>query len=144
MRETLGQAGRYLIGAFIALAIDMALVTMGVKLALPVLVARLIGLLAGVTTTYFFNRRFTFAPQHAASFSDWGQYLLRQSVGTALNFAISSSLIYVSDRLVWQIWGAIFWALPPGFALTSFRRADNCTARSCATARLVAQQLRTP
>ena len=120
MRETLGQAGRYLIGAFIALAIDMALVTMGVKLALPVLVARLIGLLAGVTTTYFFNRRFTFAPQHAASFSDWGQYLLRQSVGTALNFAISSSLIYVSDRLVWQIWGAIFLGAAAGFCVNFF------------------------
>ena len=120
MRETLGQAGRYLIGAFIALAIDMALVTAGVKLALPVLVARLTGLLAGVTTTYFFNRRVTFVPQHAASVVDWGQYLLRQSVGTALNFAISSSLIYLSDRLLWQIWGAIFLGAAAGFCVNFF------------------------
>ena len=120
MRETIGQAGRYLIGAFIALAIDMALVTIGVKMALPVLAARLLGLLAGVTTTYFFNRRFTFAPQHAASLADWGQYLLRQSVGTALNFAISSSLIYFSDRLVWQIWGAIFVGAVAGFCVNFF------------------------
>ncbi len=120
MRETIGQAGRYLIGAFIALAIDMALVTVGLKLALPVLVARLIGLLAGVTITYFFNRRFTFSPQHAAGLADWGQYLLRQSVGTALNFAISSSLIYLSDRLVWQIWGAIFVGAGVGFCVNFF------------------------
>ncbi len=116
----MGQAGRYLIGAFIALAIDIALVTVGVKLALPVLAARLLGLLAGMTTTYFFNRRYTFAPPHAASFADWGQYLLRQSVGSALNFAISSSLIYLSDRLLWQIWGAICLGAAAGFAVNFF------------------------
>lgn len=120
MRETIGQAGRYLIGAFVALAIDTALVTAGVKLALPVWAARLIGLLAGVTTTYFFNRRFTFAPRHAASFVDWRQYLMRQLVGSALNFAISSSLIYWSDRLVWQIWGAIFLGAGAGFCVNFF------------------------
>ena len=120
MRETMGQAGRYLIGAFIALAIDVALVTVGVKLALPVLLARLLGLLAGVTTTYFFNRRFTFSPQHAASLADWGRYLMRQSVGTALNFAISSALIYVSDRLIWQIWGAILLGAAAGFCVNFF------------------------
>ena len=120
MRETMGQAGRYLIGAVIALAIDVALVTAGMKLALPVWAARLLGLLAGVTTTYFFNRRYTFAPQHAASFADWGGYLLRQSVGSALNFAISSSLIYWSDRLVWQIWGAIFLGAGAGFCVNFF------------------------
>ena len=120
MRETMGQAGRYLIGAVIALAIDVALVTACVKLALPVWAARLLGLLAGVTTTYLFNRRYTFAPQHAASFADWGGYLLRQSVGSALNFAISSSLIYWSDRLVWQIWGAIFLGAGAGFCVNFF------------------------
>lgn len=120
MRETLGQAGRYLIGAFIALAIDMALVTVGVKWALPVVVARLLGLLAGVTTTYFFNRRFTFSPQHAASLVDWGRYLLRQALGSALNFAISSALIYLSDRLIWQIWGAILLGAAAGFCVNFF------------------------
>lgn len=120
MRETLRQAGRYLVGAFIALAIDTTIVTMGVQLALPVLVARLMGLIAGVTTTYFFNRRFTFTPQQAASLVDWGHYLMRQSVGSALNFAVSSSLIYASDRLVWQIWGAIFVGAAIGFCVNFF------------------------
>lgn len=120
MRETLGQMGRYFIGALIALAVDTAIVTLGVKLAIPVLVARLFGLLAGVTTTYFFNRRYTFAPQRRASVADWGQYLLRQSVGTATNFAISSTLIYLSERLIWQIWGAIFVGAAVGFAFNFF------------------------
>ena len=120
MRDTLRQAGRYLIGAFIALAIDVTLVTVGVKCDLPIWVARLLGLLAGITTTYFFNRRFTFVPQHSASLADWGQYLLRQSVGSALNFAVSSALIYGSDQLVWQIWGAIFVGAVVGFGVNFF------------------------
>jgi putative flippase GtrA len=120
MRETAGQAGRYLIGAFIALAVDMALVTVGVRFGLPVFVARLIALLAGVTTTYFFNRRYTFSPQHDASLADWGRYVMRQSVGTALNFAVSSGLIYLSDRLYWQIWGAILAGAAAGFCVNFF------------------------
>lgn len=120
MRETLRQAGRYLIGAFIALAVDIGLVTLGVQAGLPVLVARVTGLLAGVTTTYFFNRRYTFSPQHPASVQDWGQYLLRQSMGTALNFAVSSGLIYLFDRLWWQIWGAVLAGAAAGFCVNFF------------------------
>jgi len=120
VRETLRQAGRYLIGAFIALAIDTAIVTVGVRWGIPVLAARLIGLLAGITTTYLFNRRFTFVPQRPAGFADWGQYALRQAVGTVLNFAISSTLIYLSERLIWQIWGAIFVGAAVGFGFNFF------------------------
>ena len=120
MRETLGQAVRYLIGAFIALAIDIGVVTLGMQVPFPTLVARILGLLAGVTTTYFFNRRYTFSPQHPASFQDWGRYLLRQSVGTAINFAVSSGLIFLSDRLWWQIWGAILVGASVGFCVNFF------------------------
>jgi putative flippase GtrA len=120
MREIAGQAGRYLIGAVIALAVDVVLVTVGVKLQLPVAVARLVGLLAGVSITYFFNRRYTFAAQRPASFADWGQYLLRQLVGSALNFAVSSTLIYLSDRQVWEIWGAVIAGAAVGFCVNFF------------------------
>ena len=120
MRETLQQAGRYLIGAFIALAVDIGVVTLGMQAGLPVLAARSAGLLAGVTTTYFFNRRYTFSPQHPASLQDWGQYLLQQLMGTALNFAVSSCLIYVSDREWWQVWGAVLVGAAAGFCVNFF------------------------
>ena len=120
MRETVGQASRHLIGAFIALAIDILLVTLAMILPLPVLLARLCGLLAGVTTTYFLNRRYTFSPKHAASLADWARYVMRQAIGTALNFAISSGLIYLSDRLLWQIWGAILLGAAAGFCVNFF------------------------
>ena len=120
MRETIGQAGRYLIGAFIALAIDASIVSVGVKLGVPVIVARLAALLAGVTTTYFFNRRYTFTPSVAASVTDWGRYVAAQSIGTTLNFAISTGILYLSDQALWQIWGAVLAGASAGFCVNFF------------------------
>lgn len=120
MRETIGQAGRYLIGAFIALAVDASIVSVGVKLGAPVIAARLIALLAGVTTTYFFNRRYTFTVSKAVSLADWSRYVAAQSIGTALNFAISTGLLYVSDRSLWQIWGAVVAGAAVGFCVNFF------------------------
>ena len=120
MRETISQAGRYLIGAFIALAIDASIVTAGVKLGVPVIAARVVALLAGVTTTYWFNRRYTFTPSTAASFADWGRYVGAQSIGTALNFAISTGLLYFSDRALWQIWGSVLAGAAAGFCVNFF------------------------
>lgn len=120
MRETIGQAARYLIGAFIALAIDATIVSLGVKLGAPVIVARLLALLAGVTTTYFFNRRYTFTVAVPASLTDWGRYVVAQSIGTGLNFAISTGLLYWSDRSLWQIWGAVLIGAGVGFCVNFF------------------------
>ncbi len=120
MRETVGQAGRYLIGAFIALAIDASIVSVGVAIGIPMILARALALLAGVTTTYFFNRRFTFSPQHAATLMDWAQYVAAQSVGTALNFAVSTGLLYWSDRSLWQIWGSVLVGAAVGFSVNFF------------------------
>ena len=120
IRETANQAGRYLIGAFIALAIDATIVSVGVKIGIPVILARLLALLAGVTTTYAFNRRYTFSPTHPASVADWGRYVAAQSVGTALNFAVSSVLLYYSDRSLWQIWGSVLVGAGAGFCINFF------------------------
>ena len=120
MRETIGQASRYLIGAFIALAVDASIVSVGVKLGAPVVVARLLALLAGVTTTYFFNRRYTFTVSGPASVADWSRYVAAQSIGTALNFAISTELLYLSDRSLWQIWGSVLLGAAAGFCVNFF------------------------
>ena len=120
MRETIGQAARYLIGAFIALAIDATIVSMGVQLGTPVIAARLVALLSGVTTTYFFNRRYTFKPTVPPSVGNWGRYVAAQSVGTALNFAVSTGLLYWSDRNLWQIWGSVLAGASAGFCVNFF------------------------
>ena len=120
MRETIAQAARYLIGAFIALAVDATIVSVGMKSGVPVFAARMVALLAGVTITYFFNRRYTFATKSASTLSDWGRYVAAQSIGTALNFAISTGLLYLSDRTLWQIWGSILVGAAIGFGVNFF------------------------
>lgn len=120
MRETIAQAGRYLIGAFIALAGDATIVSIGVKIGAPIIAARSVALLVGVTITYFFNRRYTFTPSSPASIVDWGRYVAAQSIGTALNFAISTGLLYWSERSLWQIWGAVLIGAGVGFCVNFF------------------------
>ncbi len=118
--ETALQAGRYLIGAFIALAIDANVVTLTVAWGAPLLLARLLALLAGVTTTYASNRRFTFKPTQPASVLDWGRYVAAQLLGSALNFGVSSVLLFYSDRSVLQIWGAVLVGAAVGFCVNFF------------------------
>ena len=89
-RETAGQIGRYLIGAIVALVLDATLVSLLLSAGLPIFGARTLGLMAGMTTTYFFNRRYTFDVTHGASLHDWSRYLAAQSLGSALNFAVSA------------------------------------------------------
>jgi putative flippase GtrA len=120
MRETLGQMSRYLIGAVLALVIDAAIVTVLVRFGAPVVLARLMAMLAGITTTYLFNRRYTFRPTHPASLGDWWRYVAAQSVGAVVNFVISTGLLYWSNREPWQIWGAIAAGAAVGFCINFF------------------------
>lgn len=120
LREAAGQAGRYLIGAFIALAVDGAIVSVMVPIGVPVLLARLVAMLAGITTTYAFNRCYTFAPGHPASIADWGRYVAAQSVGSAINFGVSSGLLWLSDKSMLQIWGSVAAGAAAGFCVNFF------------------------
>lgn len=120
MRETVGQAGRYLVGAVIALAIDASIVSIGIHFGAHFIPVRIVAQLAGITTTYLFNRRYTFSPQHPASLGDWGTYVMAQAVGSLLNFAISTGLLFVSDRSLWQIWGAVLVGAGVGFCVNFF------------------------
>lgn len=120
MRETANQAGRYLVGAIIALAIDASIVSLGIGMGGHFVLVRILAQLAGITTTYLFNRRFTFSPQHPASLGDWGRYVMAQAIGSLLNFAISTGLLFLSDRSVWQIWGAVLVGAGVGFCVNFF------------------------
>jgi putative flippase GtrA len=120
VRETANQAGRYLVGAIIALAIDASIVSLGIGLGGHFVLVRILAQLAGITTTYLFNRRFTFSPQHPASLGDWGRYVMAQAIGSLLNFAISTGLLFLSDRSIWQIWGAVLVGAGVGFCVNFF------------------------
>ncbi|TAG81591.1 MAG: GtrA family protein, partial [Betaproteobacteria bacterium] len=103
MKETANQAVRYLIGAVIALVLDTAAMLILITWGVPTLLARAIALLIGITTTYVFNRAFTFEINHSASFVDWFRYVAAQSVGSALNFLASTVAISFLGRSTWAV-----------------------------------------
>lgn len=57
--------------------------------------ARLVSFLAAATTTWLFNRHFTFRSlRHYSLAGEWLRYLLAMSGGFALNYAIYSYLVF--------------------------------------------------
>jgi putative flippase GtrA len=89
---------RYIAGALLALFVDIALVSFFLSHGMNLLVARTFGLLAGVTITYYFNRRYTFLANTRPSFREWLTYASLQSIGTAINFAVSLIVLSFSSR----------------------------------------------
>ncbi len=120
MKKILGQASHYLIGAVIALALDSVIVVAMVAMGIPKVVARTIGLAIGITTTYLFIRRYIFVSSQQISFSDWGRYVLAQSVGSALNFAVSTVLLYVGNGTALHVAGAVIVGAGIGFCYNFF------------------------
>jgi putative flippase GtrA len=119
-QKTPVQMSRYLIGAFTALAVDYAIVWSALRFGLHPWVARALGLLAGVTTTYFFNRRYTFDVSTKHSLSEWSHYFAMQLVGSALNFAVSTSGLYLGDRSTLHIALAVGAGAVVGFSYNFF------------------------
>jgi putative flippase GtrA len=117
---TAAQSVRYLTGAVIALCVDLAVVFVALYFGAPKLVARAIAMTAGITTTYFFNRRFTFRTTGGASLAGWSKYALAQSFGAAINFAVSSVLLLLGDGSRWQVAGAIVAGAGAGFLYNFF------------------------
>jgi putative flippase GtrA len=117
---TTSQMGRYLVGAVIALVLDYVVVWSAMNSGAHPWVARTCGLLVGVTTTYLFNRRYTFETDSRASLSEWFRYFATQLVGSALNFATSTFGLYVGDRSTLHIALAIAAGAAVGFSYNFF------------------------
>jgi putative flippase GtrA len=118
--RTAAQISRYLIGALLALAFDYAIVVGALKVGLHPWLARALGLLVGITTTYFFNRRFTFAMGSVASVREWSRYVAMQAIGSALNFGVSTLGIYLGNRSEWQVAIAVIAGAAVGFSYNFF------------------------
>jgi putative flippase GtrA len=120
MRKTLSQASRYLVGALIALAIDFCVVAALVGIGVPRFVSRIVGLTLGITTTYLFSRRYIFTSTQPLSVAQWWRYALAQSIGSALNFAVSTLLLYLGDGTTLHVAGAVFTGAAIGFCYNFF------------------------
>jgi putative flippase GtrA len=118
--KTPAQMSRYLIGAVLALALDYAIVWGALRLGLHPWFARALGLLAGVTTTYFFNRRYTFDISTKPSVAEWSRYFAMQLIGSALNFAVSTVGLYFGDRSTLHIALAVGAGAAIGFSYNFF------------------------
>ncbi len=93
-REIPAQVLRYLAGACLALLLDMAVVTCAIDIGLNIVLARALGLAVGLTTTYLFSLAFVFSPRRAPSLREFGRYVLVQSLGTSVNYALSTLLLF--------------------------------------------------
>lgn len=101
-REIPAQVLRYFAGACLALLLDMAVVTCAIETGLNIVFARALGLAVGLTTTYLFSLAFVFSPRRAPSLREFGRYVLVQSVGTSVNYALSTLLLFwaAGDRVL--------------------------------------------
>jgi putative flippase GtrA len=120
MQSTAAQSLRYLIGAVIALGVDLLVVFTALYFGFPRLLARAVGMVAGITTTYFFNRRYTFRTTAPASVGGWSRYALAQSIGAAINYFVSSALLLAGDGTRWHIAGAVIAGAAAGFVYNFF------------------------
>jgi putative flippase GtrA len=112
---------RYIIGAVIALVLDYCVVVAALYVGLPLWLSRAFGIIVGVTTTYFFNRRFTFAAKfERASLREWAHYLSMQAVGTALNFLVSMAALYLGNKTVLHVAAAVCAGAIVGFSYNFF------------------------
>jgi putative flippase GtrA len=118
--KTHRQMGRYLIGAVLALVLDYVVVWCALRLGWHPWACRVLGLLVGITTTYFFNRRYTFDMATVASVGEWARYLSTQLIGSALNFAVSVVGLYLGDRSTLQVAIAIIAGAAVGFCYNFF------------------------
>jgi putative flippase GtrA len=118
--QTRRQMGRYLVGAVIALVLDYWVVWGALWFGAHAWFARALGLLVGVSTTYFFNRRYTFTTSAKPTIYEWLRYFAIQLVGSALNFTVSTVALYWGDRSTLHVALAIGAGAVIGFCYNFF------------------------
>jgi putative flippase GtrA len=114
------QLAWYFVGAVIALVVDYCVVWIGMRVGFSPWVARVPGLLVGVTITYFVSRRFAFSTTTAASVAEWLRYVSQQAVGTLINLCVSLLGLHLGDRSTLHIGLAMITGAGAGFAYNFF------------------------
>jgi putative flippase GtrA len=114
------QLAWYFFGAVIALIADYCIVWIGLRVGLLPWIARVPGLLVGVTITYFMSRRFAFSAATAASVAEWSRYVSQQAVGTLINLSVSLVGLHLGDRSTLQIALAMMVGAGVGFVYNFF------------------------
>jgi putative flippase GtrA len=108
------QLGRFvLIGGFCAL-VDFGVYQLLLHLGLWVHLAKAISFIAGTTTAYFLNRRFTFAAGRNDGVAQAGGFVLLYTVTFFVNVGTNALLLTLLPVSRWEI--ALAWAVAQGTA----------------------------
>jgi putative flippase GtrA len=114
------QLSWYFFGAVIALIVDYCVVWSGMRAGLQPWLARVPGLLVGVTITYFVSRRFAFSVTTTASLTEWLRYVSQQAIGTLINLGVSLAGIHLGDRSTIHVALAMLAGAGVGFVYNFF------------------------
>lgn len=98
---------KFCVGGGLALLVDAGVLQGIVSLGLDPYTGRLLSFLCAVTTTWWFNRTYTFAGNASSRrLLEWGRYVTSQVGGGAVNYAIYVVLLYaVAEVQRWPVLG---------------------------------------
>ncbi|EID54143.1 GtrA family protein [Saccharomonospora xinjiangensis] len=112
----LAQISRFvLIGGFCAL-VDFGLYWLLLQAGLWVHLAKALSFVAGTTTAYFLNRRFTFTAAQKGGAGQLGGFMLLYTVTFFVNVGTNALALHLLPDLRWQV--AIAWIVAQGTATT--------------------------
>jgi putative flippase GtrA len=66
--------------------------------------ARVVSFLAAATSTWWMNRRFTFAVAHRATHREWARYVALMTLGAIVNYGAYAIAITLSDAVRARLW----------------------------------------
>ncbi|EHK84214.1 GtrA family protein [Saccharomonospora azurea] len=112
----LGQISRFvLIGGFCAL-VDFGLYWLLLQAGTWVHLAKALSFIAGTTTAYFLNRRFTFTAAQKGGVGQLGGFILLYTVTFFVNVGTNALALSLLPDLRWRV--AIAWIVAQGTATT--------------------------
>lgn len=101
------QFAKFCVGGVLAFLVDAGMLHAVVSLGLDPYTGRVLSFLCAVTTTWWFNRTYTFAGNVSPRrLREWGRYATSQLGGGAVNYVIYAALVYaVAEVQRWPVLG---------------------------------------
>ena len=91
-----GQSARYGVVGVIALAIDVSVLEVLVRVGMSPYLARVFSLAVMVCATWWLNRTLTFRTQSAPSLREFAHYVMLALAGLGLNYGLYSAALWLT------------------------------------------------
>jgi putative flippase GtrA len=101
MRSNLQQLLRFAFSGVLGCITDVTLLYLALQLGANFYSGRVLSFLAAVWLTWRLNRRYTFAASGSSPWQEWWRYLTVMLGGGAVNYAVSSALVYTLPAHFW-------------------------------------------